>query len=284
MRIVQLLTLTFLLSNCQTKEDQLIGHWHSIPMEDGFYWTLDVTDSTSQVNKHDQFSYHQVFERVYNHEFREILVIDYESYVDFEVKNDTLFIDENLKFVRTEDPNYLRDHFPNSLVRLNLPKPTTNSKTKLPRPSQQAHLFIGPPYQLSESYYYNADSTCFQTVDFIATSLTDLEYFVRQEDDKLSEVENNWLIIHADSTTSQATLDTLLSVVEPLGILNGFIISRYNYEHDTLEFEDLTVGNKPSANMPVCILPVSMQTDRFTAHSATFISPPSFSSFWIKTF
>ncbi|WP_370089643.1 hypothetical protein [Ekhidna sp.] len=243
MRIFQLLVLTFLLSNCQPDEDRLIGHWESTPRDDGSYLTLDVTDSTTQVNKYDLFSYHQVFNRIYNHKNQEILVIDYEDYVDFKIINDTLFINENLKFFRREERNILRDHFPNSLVRLNLTSPTTNPKVELPRPSQQAHLFIGPPYQHSKSYYYNADSTCFQTVDFIATSLIDLEYFVRQEDDKLSEVENNWLIIHADSTTSQATLDTLLSIIEPLDIVNGFIISRYNYELDELVYEEMTVGN-----------------------------------------
>ncbi len=35
--------------------------------------------------------------------------------------------------------------------------------------------------------------------------------------------------------------------------------------------------------MPKCFLLDSVQLDRFTAHSATFISPPSFSSFWDKT-
>ena len=36
--------------------------------------------------------------------------------------------------------------------------------------------------------------------------------------------------------------------------------------------------------MPVCFLLVSVQFDRFTAHSATFISLPSFSPFWFNTF
>lgn len=51
MRIVQLFFLILLLVSCRTETDELLGHWHSVPLEDRYFWTLDITDSTTQVNK-----------------------------------------------------------------------------------------------------------------------------------------------------------------------------------------------------------------------------------------
>jgi hypothetical protein len=241
MRIVQLLILTFLLSACRTENDKMLGHWHSVPFEDGSFWTLDVTDSTTQTNRYNHSRYQQEYNRIFNYKGEEILWIDYEEYRNIEIKNDTLLLNEHFRFIRVKETHHLHDHFPNSLVHLNLPRSTKSSETELPyRKSQLSHIYIGPPKETEmHSELINLDSTCFQILDFIATGYSDLEMFARKEDEKLHEDENYWLIIHADSTTTQPTIDTLLTLLEPLGVINGFIISKYNYKLDRIEYEEL---------------------------------------------
>ena len=237
-RMLQLLLLPLLLASCAQKGDKLVGHWHSIPNEGLYYWTLDITDSTTQANKYELEYWGPAFPRTHDSTGQESIFVDFEEYRDIELRGDTLYLTEQFKFIRIQEDHHLNDRFPGSLVHLNLPKPTGTPIVKLPRPSNRSHIYIGPAKHPSESHYFNADSTCFQVTDFIATGLVDLVYFMRQEDAAIAANENNWLIIHADSSTSKATLDTLMSVLDPLDLLHGYILSRYNYDLDEMVYEE----------------------------------------------
>lgn len=240
MRIVLLLTLIYLLTSCQKEKDELIGHWHSIPQDDESYLTLDITDTTTEINKYGGEWFGGEFLRYHEDTGEETLVFDFEKYTDFELTNDTLVINNQLKFFKVEEKHHLNDRFPNSLVRLNLPKPTNNPPIVLPQwKSLISHIYIGPPSKANvSSELINSDSTCFQTWDFIA-GYTDIKQFVQAEKDKVHDKEKIWLLIHADSTTSRTTIDSVRALVEPLGITNGFIVSRYNYDQDQMVYEEL---------------------------------------------
>jgi hypothetical protein len=176
MRIVQLLILTFLLSACRTENDKMLGHWHSIPFEDGYFWTLDITDSTTQTNRYHHSRYQQEFDRIFNYKCEEILWIDYDEYRNIEIKNDTLLLNEHLKFIRVKETHHLHDHFPNSLVHLNLPRSTKSSETELPyRKSQLSHIYIGPPKETEmHSELINLDSPHWRG-SYFRDQLTNLE-------------------------------------------------------------------------------------------------------------
>lgn len=137
--------------------------------------------------------------------------------------------------------NHLQDHFLGSQVELKLPKSSSNSVDSLiHRPSQISHLYIGPPkIRIRDYVMVNSDSTCIQLANFLVRGMKDLEYLAQQEVDKLSNNEKYWLVIHADSTTAQATIDSVKILLEPKEVINGFYVSRYNYELDRLEYEVL---------------------------------------------
>ena len=240
MRTVHLLILICFVTACQTERDELVGHWHSISSAEIDYHTLDITDSTTQVNKYGGEWYPE-FLRYHEDTGGEALVFDFKEYKDYKLINDTLVIHDQLKFLKVEEKHHLNDRFPNSKVRLNLPKPTNNPTIELPQwKSRLSDIYIGPSIQISESdELINADGTSFQTWDFLATDIEDLKIFAQGEKDKLHKDMDYWLVIHADSTTSQTTIDSLRTLLEPLGVINDFIVSRYNYELDQLVYEEL---------------------------------------------
>lgn len=244
MRIVQLIILAYSLSACQTEKDKLIGHWHSVPLEDDYYWTLNISDSTTQVNKYSTGE--PEFLRYHEETGEESIFFDFEGYPDFEIRNDTLFIDENFRFLRAQEKHHLNDRFPGSLVRLDLHKSTSNSKVDLPRSSQLAHIYIGPPIKNVESIdLINPDSTFFQASGFLVIQgdrysifgYDHLKYFALYEAGRHGS--GFWLAIHANSTTSDTTIDRLQALLVSFEYINGFVVSRYNYELDQLEYEEL---------------------------------------------
>lgn len=238
MRTVQLLILTFLFSGCYYQQDKLAGHWHSISSEGDPYWTLDITDSTTQVNKYDIETNEGLMPR-FDVNDEELIIFLLEEYKDFEIRNDTLILADKIRFTKVTETSHHKDRFLNSFVRLDLPETKDSTTLELPRPSQTIHLFIGPPKSNGKwTNSINPDSTCIQIWDMLAT-YSDIENFVRYEDDKIAKDENNWLVIHSDSTTSATIIDSLKSIVEPLELINGYFHTKYNYQQDELVYEKL---------------------------------------------
>ncbi|MEO9473895.1 MAG: hypothetical protein ABJG41_00100 [Cyclobacteriaceae bacterium] len=239
MRIIQLLLLTLVFLSCRTETDELLGHWHSVPLEDGTYWTLDVTDTSTQINKYDIWNGEWPFNR-FDENGKEVIVFLMEECKDFEIRYDTLFLTELFKFTRVHENNHLTDYFTNSMVQLNLPKTTPASQLELPEIKQWVPIYVGPPKKGSElSELINSDSTCIQTWD-VTINYQDLEKFAQQEYKKWSPKNPNyWLLINADSSTSQLVIDSIRTTLEPFNFIEGFILTRFNYEQDRLEFEKL---------------------------------------------
>lgn len=239
MRIVYISIIAFTLFACRTVPDELLGHWHSVPSEDGYYYTFDISDSTTLVNKYDLETGEPETNR-FDKNGNEEIVFRWESFHDYEIIYDTMILNEAYKFVKVKESNHLKDHFLNSKVRLQLPSSNIKSKPKLPYlPYQLSHLFIGPPkdYFKPNEHLINVDSTCFQTWD-VLVGYDHLKDFVLDEDSKIPSDDNIWLIIHSDSTTSQETIESVRTRLKPLGVINGFILSRYNYELDQIEYEE----------------------------------------------
>jgi len=72
----------------------------------------------------------------------------------------------------------------------------------------------------------------------VLVGFDDLQRLAEQEADKWGDPHYS-LVIHADSSTSPATIDSLRMLLKPFEFIDGFIVSRYNYELDRLEFEEL---------------------------------------------
>ena len=165
MRIIQLLLSAFVLVSCRTETDELLGHWHSVPLEDGTYWTLDVTDTSTQINKYDIWNSEWPFNR-FDENGKERITFLMEDYEDFEIRNDILFLTELFRFTRVQENNHLTDYFTSSIVQLNLPKATSASQLDLSNIKQWVPIYVGPPKEGSElSELISADSTCIQTLD-----------------------------------------------------------------------------------------------------------------------
>ncbi|MEP1096062.1 MAG: hypothetical protein ABJG78_13190 [Cyclobacteriaceae bacterium] len=238
MKKIGILILTCFLFACRTDKDDLNGHWHSLSLEDDFYWTLDITDSTTIVNKLDVQGSYQEYPR-YNQDGKEIIIFpEFEVHEEFEVKGDSLFLNEFFKFIRVDEDIHLRDHFVGTLVSIDLPKLTTQSRSDLLKDKQWTSLFIGQAknQNLSDDLM-NLDSTFIQVAD-ILIGFGDIKKFAKMESDKWSNSHYN-LVIHADSITNPATIDSLLTLLKPFDFIDGFFLSKYNYTHDRMEFDEV---------------------------------------------
>ncbi|MFY0608303.1 MAG: hypothetical protein JXR10_16415 [Cyclobacteriaceae bacterium] len=233
MRIVQLFGLTLLLFSCRTESDKLIGHWHSVHQEDGHYWTLDVTDSSTTVNKYDIETSEPETIR-FDKNGDELIVFMWEEYRNFNVTNDTLVIAEHYRFVRVDEEYHMNDIFLGSLVKINLPKSTKISRPDLLEGKQWEYILVG-----SDKNENPSELSKIQTNN-VFSSLTGLPIFAQIQSDKWSSKNPNyWLVIHADSLTSELLINSIRTSLEPFDFIEGFFVSRFNYELDRLEYEEL---------------------------------------------
>jgi hypothetical protein len=243
-RLSLLLLFIYPFMNCYAQKDELIGHWHSVPQYGPFYKTLDITDSTTHVNKYALDAREPATNRfIANGE--ELIVFNWQSYSDFEVRNDTLILNEAIKFVRITESHHLSDRYLHTEAQLKLPKAIGLPEVQLPAPGLISNLFIGPPKRpLKTGETLNADSTIFQTWDLLVGP-EGLDRFVIVEREKLSDSYDPVLIIHADSSTSQKTIEQVLNTIAPLSLMKGYYLARYNYEKDMFEYEVLEPEQKP---------------------------------------
>ncbi len=173
----------------------------------------------------------QAFRR-FDKDGNEAIVFLEEEYENFEIRNDTLFLNEFFSFTRFKDKNHMNDCFLGSKVQINLPRSTVNSRTDLLNGKQWAPIFVGQPKNPQTS-----NSIRFQPYD-VTIGFNDLTRFAQIEADKWGN-PHYWLVIHADSSIYLSTLDSMRTLLEPFDFIEGFYVSRFNYELNQLEYEEL---------------------------------------------
>lgn len=235
-----ILMLTFFA--CETKKDELVGHWHSLKNEIGNFETLDINDSVSIYNQHDILGWSGKFPRVNNEGVQIIVSPHLSGTTHFEINGDTLRLENEYVFIRVEEESQMNDYFCNSVLQVQLEKSTESSFSFSELANQQlTQIIIGKLRNRNySSKLMNLDSTYIQVND-VLIGYSDIKRFAQHEFDKWSNTPYS-IVINQDKSTHSSTIDSIASILKPLDFIDDVLISNYNFELDRMEFERIGKG------------------------------------------
>jgi len=244
------LVLIILSFGCESKWDKIKGHWHTIdnyPNGEEFYYTLDIEDSISLINKYsvDGIKYYPLPIKFDRNTILPALSLEYSSNIS--IKQDTLTINNELTYVRHDLKECLKeDLFCNLEVSIDL---ESSTKKSLPFDSLSSMniLFINIgkiKKEFESSYTFNKDSFLIPiSGGFI--ELNEIKRFISVELDKIELGEAGdslvhstlYIAINADSEAPKSLIDSVYNRINDTLESEQILLTTFNEKKNRIEFE-----------------------------------------------